>query len=327
MTATQPHAETESAASTEQSATDLRVLSLVTNHRARFYLQQVEMLRSRGIDVDVVTVPDSTGDSRQLTDYARFYLAALRASGGEYDVVHANYGLSAPPAVLQWFHPTVISLWGSDLFGTYGQVGRWAARMADEVIVMSPEMAAELDCEPHVIAHGIDLDRFRPEPQTACQADLGWEPSAYHVLFPYPPSRTVKNYPRAERIVAAAESHLDRSIELHTVSGVAHEEMYRYMNAADVLLLTSRREGSPNSIKEAMACNCPIVSVDVGDVADRLTGVSQTAVETTDEALTASLVEILRDDEPSDGRDHIRDICLSGQIDQLVGVYQRAVER
>ena len=319
MTVTQPTAETQ------QTDADLRVLSLVTNHRARFYLQQVETLRSKGIEVDIVTVPDSDGDSRQLTDYARFYAAALRASRGNYDLVHANYGLSAPPAVLQWFHPTVVSLWGSDLFGSYGQVGRWSARMADEVVVMSPEMAAELDCESHVIAHGIDLDRFRPEPQDHCRAELGWEPAAHHVLFPYPPSRDVKNYPRAERIVAAAESSLDRPIELHTVSGVAHEEMYKYMNAADVLLLTSRREGSPNSIKEAMACNLPIVSVDVGDVADRLAGVSQTAVETTDEALTDSLVEILRVDEPSDGRDHIREISLNGQIDQLVDVYRRAI--
>ncbi len=317
MTAKQP---------TGDSDTGLRVLSLVTNHRARFYLQQVEQLRSRGIEIDIVTVPDSDGDSRQLTDYARFYLAALQASRGSYDIVHANYGLSAPPAVLQWFHPTVVSLWGSDLFGTYGQVGHWAARMADEVIVMSPEMAAELDCEPHVIAHGIDLDRFRPEPQQACQAELGWDHTAYHVLFPYPSSRGVKNYPRAERIVTAAEASLDRPVELHTVSGVAHEEMYKYMNAADVLLLTSRREGSPNSIKEAMACNLPIVSVDVGDVADRLAGVSHTAVETTDEALTDSLVELLRAGKASDGRDHIREISLSGQIDRLVGVYRQALK-
>ena len=322
MTTTQPTATT-----TETTAdSSLRVLSLVTNHRARFYLQQIESLRARGITVDIVTVPDSADGSRAPTDYARFYAAALRASRGSYDVVHANYGLSAPPAVLQWFHPTVVSLWGSDLLGTYGSVGRWSARLADEVIVMSPEMAAELDCECHVIAHGIDLDRFRPEPQAVCQADLGWDDESYHVLFPYPESRGVKNYPRAERIVADAESRLDRPAELHTVSGVPHEEMYMYMNAADVLLLTSRREGSPNSIKEAMACNLPIVSVDVGDVADRLDGVAQTRVHTTDSDLTDSLVAFLVAGEPSNGREHVRDISLRSQIDRLVDVYHRAIE-
>ena len=315
---------TQSTATTTADS-DLRILSLVTNHRARFYLQQIESLRARDIEVDIVTVPDRDDESRSITDYARFYAAALRASRGTYDVVHANYGLSAPPAVLQWFHPTVVSLWGSDLLGTYGSVGRWSATLADEVIVMSPEMAAELDCECHVIAHGIDLDRFRPEPQDICQTDLGWDPEAYHVLFPYPKSRGVKNYPRAERIVDAAAPRLDRRVELHTVSGVPHEKMYTYMNAADVLLLTSQREGSPNSIKEAMACNLPIVSVDVGDVADRLAGVSQTAVHTTDSELTESLVELLAAGKRSNGREQIREISLRAQIDRLVAVYHRAI--
>ena len=313
---------------THRDPADLRVLSLVTNHRARFYLQQLDSLRDRGITVDIVTVPDGSkgSGSRQPLDYARFYLAALRASRGAYDVVHANYGLSAPPAVVQWFHPTVVSLWGSDLLGTYGAVGRWAARFADEVIVMSEEMAAELDRETHVIAHGIDLDRFRPEPQADCRAALGWDPEAAQVLFPYPPDRPVKNYPRAERIVAAAAGQLDCEVELQTVSGVSHDEMYRYMNAADVLLLTSNREGSPNSVKEAMACNLPVVSVDVGEVAERLAGVTPSAVHTDDSALAASLADIIRHGERSDGRDHIREISLDEQVDRLVDVYRSALD-
>ena len=308
------------------SIPDLRVLSLVTNHRARFYRQQVDRLRRRGVGVEVLTVPDGDGGRRGPRDYARFYAAALRASRGEYDLVHANYGLSAPPAVVQWFHPAVVSLWGSDLLGTYGSVGRLSARLADEVIVMSPEMAAELGGDPHVIAHGVDSERFRPEPQADCQEALGWSPESAHVLFPYPPTRDVKDYPRAERLVAAAEDRLDGPVELHTISGVDHAEMYRYMNAADVLLLTSRREGSPNSVKEAMACNLPVVATDVGDVADRLADVEPSAVHTDDDALVASLVEILRRGERSDGRVAIDEISLAGQIDRLVGVYRRACD-
>ena len=54
---------------------------------------------------------------------------------------------------------------------------------------------------------------------------------------------------------------------------VAGELIYKYLNAADVLVLLSNLEGSPNVIKEALVCNCPIVSSDVGDVDERIEGI------------------------------------------------------
>ncbi len=58
--------------------------------------------------------------------------------------------------------------------------------------------------------------------------------------------------------------------------------MHIYLNATDVLLLTSKWEGSPNVIKEAMACNCPIVSTNVGDVKWLLDGVEGCFITTND---------------------------------------------
>ena len=52
--------------------------------------------------------------------------------------------------------------------------------------------------------------------------------------------------------------------------GYSRTEVNLLMCAADCLLLTSKREGSPQVIKEAMVCGCPIVSVDVGDVSERI---------------------------------------------------------
>jgi glycosyltransferase involved in cell wall biosynthesis len=76
-----------------------------------------------------------------------------------------------------------------------------------------------------------------------------------------------------------------------------------YMNACDVLLMTSFSEGSPNVVKEAMACNLPVVSVLVGDVPELLAGIKGCVMCPREaEALGAALVQVLRDGQRSAGR-------------------------
>ena len=310
----------------------VRVLSLVTNAEARFYKQQVRGLRERGVEVDSMEIeghrPDHTDNvkSRSPVDYARFYASAFRRSFGDYDLVHASYGLTAPPAILQPNLPVVLTLWGSDVMGTIGPLTKLCARRADEVIVMSAEMAEELGRPCTILPHGIDADRFQPMDQAEAQAELGWDGDRHQVLFPYGTDRPVKDFPRAERVVAAAEDRLGEPIELQTITGVPHERMPVYMNAADALLLTSEREGSPNSVKEALACNLPVVATDVGDVALRLRDVDPSVVARSDGGLVDGLVEVLSRGERSDGRRVIEDVTLETQIDRLHSVYGRVID-
>lgn len=311
--------------------TEVRILSLVTNDESRFYQQQVTGLRDRGHTVDTLSVPGSrilsekTPKNRPMSAYARYYPRAVAAASGEYDVVHANYGLTAPPAIAQPFHPVVLTLWGSDLMGKYGWLSDLCSRFAEAVVVMSEEMAETVSSECYVVPHGIDLDTFRPFPQSIARSELGWDRDAHQVLFPYDPSRAVKDFPRAERIVERVRDSLDSPVELQTVSGVEHAEMPWYMNAADALLLTSKREGMPNSVKESMACNLPVVSTDVGGVAQQLRGVSRSAVHDSDDDLAASLREILRAGERSDGRRSIAPLGLENQLKRIEGVYESVV--
>lgn len=306
----------------------MRILSLVTSDHAKFYGQQVAGLRERGHAVDVVSVPGAPVKDgvevggRSAAAYAKYYPRAVAAAAKNYDVVHANYGLVAPPAVVQPFHPVVLTFWGSDLLGEYGWLSRLCARFADAVVVMSPEMADAVGSDAHVIPHGIDLELFRPMPQREAQAELGWDPDAAHVLFPYGPSRTEKNFPRAERIVEQVRSQFDGRLELQTMSGVPHERVPWYMNAADVLLFTSNREGSPNTVKEAMACNLPVVSTDVGDVSERLDGVAHSTTASDDTALADALLAALQAGERSDGREAVAAIGLDKQLDRIEDIYQ-----
>ncbi len=305
----------------------LRVLNLVTNTEARFYNQQVQVLHEHGIEEETLA-PSGTprthksATQRSTTDYLRFFPTVLRNSLGEYDLLHANYGLTAPMALAQVRLPVVLSLWGSDLFGDYGWLSKRCARHCDAVIVMSDGMAAELDCDCHVIPHGIDLSRFAPTPKSEARAEVGWRQDAKHVFFPYPPNRDVKDFPRAERVVAAAGERVDGPVKLQSVYGVPHDEMATYYNAADVLLLPSKSEGSPNSVKEAMACNTPVVTTDVGDVAERLADVLPSSVCSTDAELVAGLVDVLAEPRRSNGREHVRDVSLDRMGERIRTVYE-----
>ncbi|MHB9286499.1 glycosyltransferase [Halobacteriales archaeon Cl-PHB] len=305
----------------------MRVLCLVTNPAAPFFQQQVASLEARGVTCDVLspTGDHSPGDSRSLAGYVRLAVATLRESSSEYDLVHANYGLTAPAALAQVRLPVVLSLWGSDLHGRFGLASRTFARACDEVIVMTPEMASQLDRACHIIPHGVDFEVFRPIDRQTARETVGWPTDSRHVLFPYDPAREVKNYPLAADVVAAVADRFDETVDLRTVDDVPHGQMVHYLNAADALLLTSEREGSPNIVKEALACNVPVVSTDVGDVAFRLAGVSPSAACLSRDALVDALATVLRTDCRSDGRSSVRELSTEHTAARIEGVYRKAV--
>jgi glycosyltransferase involved in cell wall biosynthesis len=308
----------------------MRVLNLVTSEKSRFFQQQVAALADHGVESETLTVPGNPNyeddEKRTIVDYARFYPDVLRASFGDYDLVHANFGLTAPHALLQPNLPVVVSLWGTDLMGQFGWLSKRCARHADAVVVMSTEMAGALDCPCYVIPHGVDLDRFHPMDQSEARADLGWDQDTRYVLFPYPAKRGVKDYPRAERIVEAARERVDAPIELAAVTGVPHARMAVYMNAADALLLTSKREGSPNAVKESLACGLPVVATDVGDVRERLRNVTPATVSDEDDELVDGLEDVLRDPTRSNGREAARELSVEQTSARLHGVYEAVLD-
>ncbi len=306
----------------------MKVLQLVTSPRP-FFDQQVAALEARGVDCTVLEVPGehSGASGRSAVEYARLYsklLSEVRSTS--YDLVHANYGLVAPFALAQPTRPVVVTLWGTDLMGEQSwlrSVSRHSARRADAAIVPSRTMARELAADHRLIPFGVDTDLFRPMARANAREYIGWETDRPVALFPYDRTRSVKDFSRARRLVERA----DVDIDLRTISGVAHETMPYYMNASDVLLVTSKRESGPMVVKEAAACNLPVVSTDVGFVRETVRGVTNCVVSDSDGALLGGLERAVENGGRSDGRDSIDGLAVETLGERLHGLYSRLLGR
>lgn len=185
----------------------------------------------------------------------------------DFDLVHAHYSLSATVAYIAGVKPLIVSLMGSDVieknwFGWF--VRHFLCLFWKNILVKSESMKQVLAINNvSVIPNGVDLSTFKPlDKEFSCNR-IGWLNDKKHVLFAANPQRYEKNYEFAQKAVACLK-RID--VELHHLDNVPSEIMQYYYNASDVVILTSLWEGSPNVIKEAMACRRPIVSTDVGDV-------------------------------------------------------------
>jgi glycosyltransferase involved in cell wall biosynthesis len=254
-----------------------------------FIKSQVDSLERRGVEIDLLVIQGYRSKLEYLLAVPRLWRQCRKA---DYDLVHAHYGLSGLVARTQFRFPLLVSYCGDDLYGHAGPSGRprrrglllvWMqralARFVDRVIVKSRAMAAlipSVACD--VVPNGVDMDRFRPISSERCREELGLEQEATYLLFPYSVGRPRKNF----ALLQAAIDSLERRHAIHcqplVVDGVPNERVPLYMNAADVLVLTSFWEGSPNAVKEAMACNTRVVSVDVGDVAELTAGQTGCAI-------------------------------------------------
>ncbi|MFC7045291.1 glycosyltransferase [Halobacteriaceae archaeon GCM10025711] len=302
----------------------MKVLQLVTTPSS-FFTKQVAALDERGVESTVVTVPGSGHAGRSPGDYLQFYREVLGAAVDDYDVVHANYGLTGLFALAQPRRPVVLTLWGSEVMGHAGWLdtaSRRAARHADAVIAPSETLASALDVDHTVVPFGVDTELFRPIPRADARAELGWDDDETVVLFPYSPDRQVKNHPLAERVVDA----VPHDARLQTISQVPYEQMPYYMNASDAVLVTSRRESGPMVVKEAAACNVPVVTTDVGFTREVLGDVTNSHVAASERDLVDGLATVLDGDGRSDGRTVVDATTLDQMGDRIRGVYDRVLD-
>lgn len=300
---------------------------------AVFIARQAEFLRREGIEVDLFPFRGARHPANYLTAWKE---VRRRVRQGGYDLVHAQFGQSGLTALPKQV-PLVVTFRGDDLEGIIGENGRYipagwllrfvsrlVARRADAAIVVSEHMKRYLPraVAAYVMPSGIDLDLFRPEPRDTVRQRLGLLGDQRLVLFVGNPGLARKRYGLAQEAVAI----VNQTIPTQLVVGweLSHDKIAALMNACDALLCTSMQEGSPNAVKEALACNLPVVSVPVGDVALRLAGVGGCELCSDDrvDTIAAALGRVLLRGKRIDGRSAVRELDERLLTQQLVGVYR-----
>lgn len=290
-----------------------------------FIMREAESLKRVGQTVDVLHFQGTKSTLKYIKACFTVFMQTLHC---RYDIVHAHYGLSGFPALFRWRTPLVITLHGSDaLVGRMEPfVSRLVCKMADAVIVVSRQIASRIPGE--VIPIGVDWEKFRLRDRTEARVKLGLPVKRRLILFPYNPQRKIKRFDLAKAAVETLKlSGYD--IELLVVSNVAGEEMPWYYSAADAMILCSDSEGSPCAVKEALACNIPVVSTDVGDVCEIMAGVSGTVIcEQKAHALAQGLEEILSKGENHgcDGRSAMQRYDLRLTVNSVMDVYKHVLE-
>lgn len=260
------------------------------------------------------------------------------------DLVHVHYGAAqAVMAVLFARKPVVISYCGSDLLGNYDVSGKqtWSGTLSRALsqvgalgsrrcIAKTEELRAALwwpwvraKCD--VIPNGVDCRAFQPIPQSQARAALGWSHSDPVVLFMDRQGAWVKDPALAQAAYGEARKAVP-ALRLHIVENEPPDRMPLFYNAADALLLTSRHEGSNNTVKEALACNLPVVSTDCGDIRERLRDVRWCHVCARDPLdLGARLAEVVERREKSNGRAHMESLSLDRVAGRILACYWAAL--
>ena len=289
-------------------------------HQAFIY-DQVEAIKKvdKTISFDYFFIKGK-GIQGYLSNYRRLI---EKIKENKYDLVHAHVALSGLLANLQRRVPVVTTFHGSDINVKKSRyISYIVEKLSSKSIYVSNKLVS-LAIKPSrnnisMIPCGVDFEIFNTKDSEKLKEKWGFFSRKKTILFSSTFDKDVKNY---RLLRNALELINDDNIEIIELSGYSREEVAELMNIVDVCVMTSFTEGSPQFIKEAMACNCPIVSTDVGDVMEVIGntfGCYITTYEESDVAL--KITKAINFGNKTNGRisiSHFDNITISKRIIQI----------
>lgn len=307
--------------------TPLRVLAVIPGDGQGssfiFVRRQVSSFSDLGVTIQSFFLRSRTSLLKLFQEGLR-----LRRALAEFnaDLVHAHYGtVTSFLCAIAVDRPLVVTFRGSDLnaepnvnplrsrIGIF--LSRLSALRARSIVCTNSQLRSRLwwgQKKTEVVPSGVNLELFRPIERDKARRLLGWPTAEKVVLFNAGRNPLVKglSLARGASEITARSFPLFRLVVLDGTC--PPENVPVYLSAADCLIVASKSEGSPNIVKEAMACNLPVVSVDVGDVRERLAGDPSSCVVGRDPmAMAEAITEVLRSGKRSAGREKV--MALSEQ--------------
>jgi teichuronic acid biosynthesis glycosyltransferase TuaC len=290
-----------------------------------FVKEQVESLRKEGVDIDVLFVNGKKNTLNYLWAFPRLWARLLTR---RYDLIHAHYVFSGIIARAQFLYPVVLTHHGHQVFQTWqAPICRLVTRFMDKTLVMSNEMR-ERGRLPQsiVIPCGVDFELFKPMPQQQMREELNLPRDKKLVIFAGQHDVPVKRWDIVQASVKILKERMPNA-ELVLVSKKPLNVVPKYMSACDVLVLVSDGEGSPMVIKEAMACNLPIVSTRVGDVPEVISGTEGCYLCSQDpQDVAEKLAMALNRGKRTNGREKMSNVEIGAIARRIRAVYTQVIE-
>ena len=325
-----------------------RYKSNFADHQLPFVTEQGESLRALGCEVEYFLVKGN-------------YLRAVKALKKKIrdcqpDIVHAHFGLSAITAELQSLVPVVTTFHNGEtlnwhvnfltsLFSLRAKHVVYVAQHIHDLVYFKAKHHSIIPC-------GVNMDDCHIIDQATARQQLGFEDGVKYILFGGGFDNLRKNYAILRDAVECIEQAPWVAVEggercgnivCLEMKGLSRAECVLRINACDLFALPSHSEGSPQALKEAMACNCPIVATDMADVRHLLgdlpghyvlrnprpTKERWDADEKSVDELVALLREALQFGGRTNGRDRITELRLSNEqvAEQMKEIYESILKK
>jgi glycosyltransferase involved in cell wall biosynthesis len=296
-------------------------------HQAFIY-EQEQSLKSFGVQVDYFLIR-----GKGILGYLKHYSKLKKELSKNYELIHAHNGLCGLISNLQRKIPVITTYHGSDINVLHLRlISYFAILWSSRNIFVSKKQYYKslIKRKIDIIPCGVDLTVFKMMDKTVSKRILNLSDNNKYVLFSSAFSIKIKNKP----LVNSALKYLvNEDIQLLELKDKTREEVSLLINSCELVILTSFSEGSPQIIKESMACNCPIVSTDVGDVRDIIGDTEGCFICSYDPEDVAEKVKLAltysHENGRTNGRERIIEMGLGSDkiANRIISIYQTVLKK